>query len=144
MKRLAIGAFLLVGGCSSFDRDWETAPPGSAAGQPVGCWEGIWHSDVNGHEGTLRCIITRRDDSGFDARYYATYAWWIIPFSFEYTVPLTVLPDGEVWTSRGSAELGCWIARGLYEYEGRAVGSEYVATYRSDFDRGVFRLKRVK
>ena len=45
---------------------------------------------------------------------------------------------------RGSAELGCWIAGGLYEYEGRIDGGDFTATYKSEDDRGVFKLKRVK
>jgi hypothetical protein len=146
MKRLGMGALLVLAGCSSFDRDWDawradpSRPP--AAGW-AGRWEGIWHSDISGHEGSLRCIITSAN-SGSEARYYATYTWCFLPLTFEYTVPLVVLREGDAWTSRGSAELGCWIAGGLYEYEGRASGDEYVATYCSDFDRGVFRLKRVK
>ncbi len=145
MKRLGLGLLLLVGGCSSFDRAWEASPPRTTSDSlPTGCWEGTWHSDGNGHQGSLRCIVTRRDNSEFDARYYATYSWWIIPFSFEYTVPLTIVRDGDSWYSRGSAELSCWVAGGLYEYEGRASGDDFVATYRCDFDRGVFRLKRLK
>jgi hypothetical protein len=145
MKRLGLGILLLVGGCSSFDRDWEATPPrASADSLPTGCWEGTWHSDGNGHQGSLRCIVTRRDNSEFDARYYATYSWWIFPFTFEYTVPLTIVREGDSWYSRGSAELSCWVAGGLYEYEGRSAGDDFVATYRSDFDRGIFRLKRVK
>jgi hypothetical protein len=145
MKRLGLGLLLLVGGCSSFDRDWDASPRGTSSDSlPTGCWEGTWHSDGNGHHGSLRCIVTRRENSEFDARYYATYSWWIIPFTFEYTVPLTIVRDGDAWHSRGSAELSCWIAGGVYEYEGRAAGDDFVASYRSDFDRGVFRLKRVK
>ena len=146
MKRLGLGALLVLAGCSSFDRDWEAwrgERSASTAADWSGCWEGIWHSDVNGHQGSLRCIITS-GNSGSEARYYATYTWWLFPLTFEYTVPLEVVREGEAWKSRGSAELGCWVAGGLYEYEGRAAGDDYVATYRSDFDRGVFRLKRVK
>ena len=144
MKRLGLGLLLLVGGCSSFDRDWEASLPQSRPGLPTGCWEGRWYSDGSGHHGSLRCIITRRDNSEFDARYYATYSWWILPFTFEYTVPLSIVREGDAWHSRGSAELRCWVAGGLYEYEGRAAGDEFVATYQSDFERGVFRLRRVK
>jgi hypothetical protein len=149
MTRLGLGLVLLLCGCSSFGRDWDATLPKPnsdppASGLPTGCWEGSWHSDASGHEGSLRCIITRRDNSEFDARYYASYTWWVFPFTFEYTVPLSIVREGDSWASRGSAELSCWIAGGLYEYEGRAAGDDYVATYRSDFDRGVFRLKRVK
>jgi len=142
VKKLGLLPLLLLAGCSAFDRDWNAAPAASA-GTLEGRWEGKWTSDANGHEGALRCIITRHQDSGWEARYYASYTWGIIPFTFEYTIPLTALRDGDAWISRGGAELGCWIAGGWYEYEARASAEEYVASYRSDFDRGVFRMKRV-
>lgn len=143
MKRLAALLLVVLGGCSTFDRDWDAAASTPAGDPWIGRWEGTWHSDVNGHHGELRCIITRAEGRA-SARYHATYTWCVIPFTFEYTVPLTVVRDGDAWTSRGSAELGCWIAGGLYEYEGRAQSGRYVATYRSDFDHGIFRMKRVE
>ena len=147
MKGFCALLLLVLAGCgSTFDRDWESslsAPAGgSARGGLDGCWEGTWRSEVNGHEGGLRCIITAKEDRGFDARYFASYTWCIFPFTFEYTVPMTAERDGRAWKFRGSAELGCWIAGGLYEYEGRVEGDEYAATYRSSDDRGVFTMKR--
>jgi hypothetical protein len=151
VKRLGLASLLLLGGCSTFDQDFQGKWPARSAdlfSNLLGSWEGSWRSDTNGHEGALRCIITR-GDSAYNARYYATYTWCCIPFSFEYTVPMTAVAEGErrdggAWKLRGDAELGCWIAGGLYEYEARVEGGEYVATYRSDFDRGVFRMKRVE
>src|SRR5262245_5054659 len=129
---------LLLAGCSTFDRDFEAGVPkeGGSASDLLGCWEGFWKSDENGHTGSLRCIITR-GNSDYDARYYATYTWCYIPFSFEYVIPTTAIPEGprksagEAWKLRGSAELGCWIAGGLYEYEARVEDGEYVASYRA-------------
>ena len=141
----AVSLAAVSGCCSTFDRDWDAAaatPP--PAGGFEGRWEGTWTSEENGHTGGLRCIITRKQDSGFEARYDATYDWCIFGFSFEYSVPMTAEREGEAWKFRGSAELGCWIAGGLYEYEGRIEGSDYAATYKSDGDHGVFKLKRAK
>ncbi len=152
MRKVFIVPLLLLGGCSSFDRDFDGWVPRTSAdgySDLLGCWEGTWQSDENGHTGTLRCIFTR-GNSGYDARYYATYAWLCLPLGFEYVIPTTAVSVGApharggAWTLRGSAELGCFIAGGLYEYEARVENGEYVATYRSDFDHGVFRLKRVK
>jgi hypothetical protein len=151
VKKAGILWLLLLAGCSTFDRDFDGWLPGTSAASAdpmLGCWEGLWQSDANGHQGSLRCIITR-EDSVYHARYYAAYQWCIFPFSFEYSIPTTAVREGEAaspggaWKLRGSAELGCWIAGGLYEYEARVEGGEYVATYRSDFDRGVFRMKHV-
>jgi hypothetical protein len=148
VKFLYCVPLLLAAGCSSFDRDWEAARPrlgqSLLSGGLAGCWEGTWHSDANGHEGGLRCIITRKEDSGFDARYDASYDWCIFGFTFEYTVPVTAERDGSSLKFHGSAELGCWIAGGLYEYEGRVEGDDYSATYKSNEDHGVFKMKRAK
>jgi hypothetical protein len=149
---LAGGSTLLTTGCSSFDRDFEAlrleGVSSSGVSDLTGRWEGTWQSDENGHTGSLRCIITRKD-SDYLARYYATYTWCFLPLSFEMAIPTTAQPEGPAkapggaWKLRGSAELSCWVAGGLYEYEARVEGGEYVATYRSSFDRGVFRLQRV-
>jgi hypothetical protein len=143
LRLLLAGVSLLAvtGCCSTFDQDWDAAPAGAL---PEGRWKGTWTSEENGHAGGLRCIITRKQDSGFEARYYATYDWCIFGFSFEYSVPMTGERDGEAWKFRGSAELGCWIAGGLYEYEGRVTESQYTATYKSEGDHGVFKLERVR
>jgi hypothetical protein len=134
---------LLAGCCSTFDRDFEAARSATAGSAPLaGCWEGTWHSDPSGHAGGLRSIITQTD-SGFSARYDATFTF-ILPLSFEYEVPLTVLQDRDAWRFRGSAVIDYCIAGGLYEYEGLVSGDEFVASYRSSFDSGVFRMKRVR
>ena len=142
MKRASLLSFLLLAGCSSFNRDFSERPF-SPEGALAGHWEGTWHSDVTGHEGGLRCIISRKDGD-YSSRYYATYGFCIFQFSFEYTIPSTAVAVGEGWALRGSAFLDSWIASGLYEYEARVQKDEYVASYRSSFDSGIFRMKRVR
>lgn len=149
MKTSWVLVLAALAGCSStFDRDWETARGQAGTAPPngrlPGCWQGTWHSDANGHEGGLRCIVTPREDSGFDARYDASYTWCIFPFTFEYSVPVKAERDGAGWKFRGSADLGCWIAGGHYEYEGRVEGDNFSATYRSSDDQGTFSMKRAK
>lgn len=144
MARTALAALSLLGAagcCSTFDADWEKTPASSGEGLP-GCWSGSWKSD-GGHEGGLRCIMTPTG-AGFDARYHATYDWCIFGFSFEYTVPVTAEKNGVIWTFKGGAELSCWIGGGSYTYEGRIDGADFTATYQSENDRGVFKMKRVK
>ncbi len=143
MKKLGIASLLLLAGCgTTFHRDWDDVPPSS--GPLEGAWEGIWLSDDSGHTGSLRCIISREADRGLESRYFATYGWFIFWFGFEMTIPTTVVADGPGLLLRGSAVLDSWIGGGLYEYEARIDGSEYVASYRSSFDRGIFRMKRVR
>jgi hypothetical protein len=135
--------FLIAGCCSTFDRDFtaaQTAPEGSPT--LVGAWEGDWHSDPSGHAGALRCIVTR-SENGYRSRYHATFEFLLLPLSFEYEVPLTVLQDGDTWRFRGSATIDYFIAGGLYEYEGLVQRDEFVASYRAPFDSGVFRMRRV-
>ncbi|MBI3855410.1 MAG: hypothetical protein HY293_06940 [Planctomycetes bacterium] len=145
MKVLGFVPLLLVAGCSSFDRDWDSWRPTSAqAVSPLaGRWEGIWHSDASGHEGSLRCLITSQN-SAYHARYDATYTWCCLPLGFEYTLPVEAVGDGRTVRLRGGAELGCWIAGGWYEYEGIVEQGEFIASYHSSFDHGIFRMKRLE
>jgi hypothetical protein len=137
------GSTLLTAGCcSTFDRDFSEFRTAAGASSLVGAWEGSWHSDPSGHHGELRCILSQTD-SGYRSRYYATFTF-LLPLSFEYEVPLTVLREGEAWRFRGSAFIDYLIAGGWYEYEGLVTGDEFVASYRASFDSGVFRMKRVR
>ena len=143
MKALSFLPLLLVAGCSTFDRDWDTWRPTSAQSMSpfAGRWAGTWHSDASGHEGALRCIVTLRD-SAYQARYDASYTWICMPLGFEYLLPVEAVKDGQALRLRGGAELGCWIAGGWYEYEGIVENGEFIASYRSSFDHGIFRMKR--
>ena len=138
---------LLAGCCSTFDQDFDAARPGlkssngpGAVGMP-GAWEGTWTSS-GGHEGGLRCIVTTRNDTTVETRYHATYGWFLFWFSFEYSLPVTVERDGAGWKFHGNAVLDSWVGGGPYEYEGRVEGDEFNATYRSEDDHGVFKMKR--
>jgi hypothetical protein len=139
-----IPLLVLAAGCSTFDRDFESArAPSEGTATLAGAWEGTWHSDPSGHAGGLRCIITR-SDHGFRSRYHATFTFGFIPLSFEYEVPLSALQESDAWRFRGSAEIDYFIAGGLYEYEGLVQGDEFIASYRSSFDSGIFRMKRLR
>lgn len=131
---------LAVGCCGTFDRDFDAARSPVGQGMP-GAWEGTWAS-AGGHEGGLRCIVTAKEANQVDTRYHATYGWFLFWFSFEYTVPVTIERDGAGWKFRGSAVLDSWVGGGPYEYEGRVEGDEFNATYKSEDDHGVFKMKR--
>lgn len=130
---------LFVCGCSSFNREWRTAGQ-----QPVtpdsleGRWEGRWLSEANGHNGNLRCLISRQTNDTYAARFRASYLWVL---RFSYTVPLTVEPQEGGWRFQGEADLGA-AAGGVYHYAGNATRTNFHSTYRSPADHGVFEMNR--
>jgi hypothetical protein len=136
----AAGLLASMAGCvSTFDDDWRAA--GGFAAGIEGRWEGTWKSDASGHEGGLRCLVTRRADQGFDARYHATYHDWCGTLGFEYTVPMTVERGADGWMLHGNADLG-WLAGGVYEYDGLISAARFFCNYQSSEDHGVFTLER--
>jgi hypothetical protein len=136
---MAVLPLLLACGCSTFNRDWKKAAqqptsPGSIEGR----WEGKWVSEVNGHAGKLRCLLSWKGDEHCAARFRATYRKW---FRFTYTVTLEVQPHYGGWEFSGEENLGK-LAGGIYYYEGRASPTNFFSTYRSKYDHGTFEMHR--
>jgi hypothetical protein len=139
MKLIPLLLALLLCGCSSFNRDWRRASvPAPSENSIEGPWEGTWSSDANHHHGSLRCLIVHDTNSLYQARFRATYASM---FHFSYTVPLEVQPHFGGWEFNGEANLSK-LAGGNYYYEGRATPTNFLSTYRSAADHGIFELKR--
>lgn len=133
------GLFLLTG-CSTFQRDWwhyERYP--SFSGELDGIWEGTWKSDVTGHKGKLRAIITRQSDGCYYAQFHATFAA-VLPY--EFGVLMTAQESGGVYSFNGSADLGR-LAGGVYTYSGHADQLWFVANYCAEQDHGIFRMRRI-
>ena len=131
---------MVTSGCSTFRREWKAAtakpPPAKDISGP---WEGSWRSDVNGHHGRLRCVVSRLDGGRYRARYKATY--WKI-FRFGYTVVLQVAqPSSDTFRFRGEADLGWW-GGGVYHYDGHATPMNFFSTYKSEHDHGSFEMTR--
>jgi L,D-peptidoglycan transpeptidase YkuD (ErfK/YbiS/YcfS/YnhG family) len=136
---LAVLAALLLTGCTSFNYEWKKAASQPAPADDLqGRWDGSWLSDVNGHNGRLRCIVTRKEDGTYRARFHATYQKVL---TFGYTVPLSVHATNGVFYFSGQANLHWW-AGGVYDYEGRAEGTNFFSTYRCKYDHGTFRMSR--
>ena len=136
---LVIALTLFLCGCSSFNRAWKQAgstpaPPDSIEGR----WDGRWLSAANGHTGNLRCLITKKADGPYEARFRASY---MKVLRFSYKVPLTVTRTNESWQFRGEADLGK-MAGGVYHYEGSTTATQFHSTYRSKYDHGDFELAR--
>src|SRR5215469_3364529 len=94
----------LASGCTSFKTAWEQAATHPAAPDKVlGRWEGNWRSDVNGHNGSLRCVVTQHQDGSYQARFRAIYRKVI---GFGYTVKLHGVETNGVFKFDGEANLG--------------------------------------
>lgn len=130
---------LISTGCSTFHRDWKKAglEPAPSAGI-AGRWDGSWRSEVNGHHGRLRCLVTKTEAGKYQARFHANF-WTIL--SFGYTVPLASQDVGGEVKFQGSADLGK-SAGGEYRYDGRANATNFFSRYNSAADHGTFQLTR--
>ncbi len=140
--QITVGLTLLVAvcGCSTFNRDWKgAAHEPQSQNSAEGRWDGKWISESNGHHGALRCLMSREDDSHYQARFHAT---WGGVFHFNYTARFEMQPHDIGWEFNGEADLGK--LGGVYYYEGRATTTNMVSTYQSKYDHGTFDLKRPK
>ena len=136
----AVAAVFVLTGCS-FQRAWKAgANDTTPANEITGRWQGTWKSDSNGHTDKLRCLVTKKDESHYDARFHAKYRK-VITFSFGYTVPLVVTNTGTQREFSGTANLGK-LAGGIYTYKGAATATEFNARYDSKYDRGTFQMSR--
>ena len=136
-----LSMLLLCGGCG-FNRAWSKAARNATPSDSIeGRWEGRWLSDVNGHTGRLRCVLTRTSSSTntYTAYFRATY-WKIFRYSYKADFPFE-LKDHGVWQFQGDENLG-WLAGGIYHYEGRVTSTNFHATYRSKYDHGTFEMSR--
>lgn len=142
------GWALLLGACSSFERDWKNAPRGSVAragakADPfTGAWDGQWTSEKHRLPsgpagGRLRCIFTRVDDAHYRARFHAN---WLC-FATGYEVTFETQRQGGVLAFRGDHDLGM-IFGGIYRYQGRVTPGHFSAAFASRFDHGRFEMNR--
>jgi hypothetical protein len=135
----ALLAALFVTGCSTFNYEWRrVVRVGTATNDVVGAWEGKWVSNLNGHNGKLRCLITRETNGVLNARFYATYKRIL---RFGYTVPLEARGTDNGVAFLGSADLGK-LAGGVYKYSGYATPTNFFSTYESKYDHGTFEMLR--
>lgn len=124
----------------SFNHNWkEAGRQPEPTDELLGRWQGTCSSDANGHNGQLRCIVTKKDDGTFEAQFHAKYRKVL---TFGYTVPLTAKREGKTLTFKGEANLGR-LAGGVYHYDGEADGTNFFSTYRCKCDHGTFQMKRV-
>lgn len=136
---VVLAGLLLAGGCTTFNHEWADAsntpvPTNSLLGR----WEGTWSSEVNAHNGNLRCLITPNKDGTYNARFHAIYRKVI---GFGYAVPLELTETNGAFEFSGHANLSWW-AGGVYCYEGHGQKADFFSTYRCKYDHGTFQMTR--
>ena len=135
-------AVLIMGGCSSFNQDWEQAAQVPVQGVE-GRWIGGWHSDYNQHEGPLRCLITKKDGNIYHTRFHAKYKLGFLTISYPYDMDMTITQDAKSYSFKGEADLG-WLAGGVYRYDGNGTSANIDMNFQASKDHGTFRLNRPK
>ena len=132
---------------TAFRKAWNNAP---AANGVAGMWEGTWLSAVNGHTGTLKCVVTpalkaESANNGSKAQPYSFFyrATWKTILSGSYKALHQVEKKGSAFVFKGDHQMPDW-AGGRYHYEGTVKGDEFNACYECAIDRGTFTMKRVK
>lgn len=138
MVCFAVLCVALASGCSTFSRDWQASANVPLGDSIEGRWDGSWKSDVNGHTGRLRCMVTKIDGTNYQARFHAKYRRIL---SFRYTVGLAVESKDGQSRFEGDADLG-WLAGGKYRYEGHASATNFFSTYTCKYDHGTFAMNR--
>lgn len=109
---------------------------------PPGKWEGTWHSDATGHQGTLRCVTSNTINHQGDHEFFYHATWKkILSGSYKAVHTVKKLKDGS-YTFKGEHKMPDW-AGGLYHYEGTIKGNDFNACYQSAMDRGTYTMKRV-
>ncbi len=130
---------MLATGCSSFNCEWKAATVHAPLDEITGRWEGSWHSDVNGHHGRMRCVVSQSVDNEYRAQYRATY-WKCLRFSYVAVMRIE-MRSGEVREFEGEADLGWW-GGGVFRYRGQVTPTNFDSTYDSKYDHGKFQLRR--
>jgi hypothetical protein len=137
---VALGA-LVITSCSSprYERTWQTTRLAKDM-SPLGCWEGTWRSETNGHQGKLRCLVTRMDQ-GYQFHYQARWGYF---FTGEFKIVCPVEPSSPgVWKVRGSKDLGTSFG-GTFSHEATISQTTLEARYSAALDHGVMQLQRVR
>lgn len=133
---------LFLFACTGIPRGWQTAKQ-HAAGGVEGAWDGTWRSDINGHRGGLRAVVT--PVPGNDAvRHYHFRASWAKILSAGFALDASVKKTGpDTWTVAGSKDLGKLFG-GTFTCTGTVRGDDFKARYDSKMDRGVMEMRRVR
>ncbi|MFZ4594033.1 MAG: hypothetical protein ACOYOF_07240 [Verrucomicrobiaceae bacterium] len=124
---------------SAFRQEWNAAKAKPIpAGSIAGAWEGSWRSEVNGHQGKLRCVVPATATSTREFYYHATWAK-IFSGSMKATHVLQSQAQGVKFTAQH--DLG---SLGQFTAQGTITGQMFSARYHAAGDHGVFEMQRPK
>jgi hypothetical protein len=125
----------------------DNAATAPATDPLAGRWQGRWVSQVNGHSGGLRAIITYAPqtvtaDQHYTAEFDASYMG-ILRFGYGMSLVTKSArdPAGGPVSFHGEEDLGS-MAGGVYRYNGTTDGTTFNATYESKDDKGRFEMTR--
>jgi hypothetical protein len=128
---------LLVALLLSADSRADQLPP---APDLSGNWSGRWESGSNSHQGPLRATFRRINDTQYRVVFRGRF-WVVVPFRYAVTLDV-VGQQGDRVLLAGSSRLGPIF--GTFEYSAEATESDFIATFRSRNDHGVFVLTRCR
>ena len=129
---------LLLPSCGiGFQAKWARAGKAPTDGLS-GRWTGIWKSDVNGHHGTLKCVVSAPDTAGKREFFYR--ATWLSILSASFKTEKSVMKKGDKFEFEGSKDLG--VMGGEFRCIGSATPEKFSARYESFYDHGKFELTR--
>lgn len=137
ISRVVLGAFLLLALCScgaGFRKEWKQA---QTDGGINGRWSGSWKSEVNGHQGFLRCVV--KDGPSEGKKTFVYRAGWMKILATTVITDKTVTKTADGWKFTGSEDLGLY---GDFSSAGAIKGNDFSATYSSSLDKGTFTMKR--
>lgn len=138
------GSACLIGkgcGCTSKPDGWRAqAPPPAPADLMAGRWEGTWASDSKPIKGGLSANIVPQGEGVYHASFTSQTEFGLTD---ESVCVFHVAPKEGLWEFEGKEYLGI-LKGGTYTYKGTVNGEEFVCTYDSTFDKGVFRMHRAQ
>ncbi len=128
----------LFSSSANFHREWKHYRSGGSPPRGIeGRWLGEWISQVNGHHGELKGIVTKADAGKYKACFHATYSRFL---RVCYEVDLKGREENGRVELEGESDLG-QLAGGVYQYTGEATPAEFNCQYRCKYDHGTFRMK---
>lgn len=127
--------FVVLLSCTAGANAGESSCP---APDLSGKWPtGRSRSESSGHNGPLQASFCKIDETHYRVQFRGRFAR-IVPF--RYTVTLEVIGNqGDKVLLSGSARLPLF---GMFSYSAEATAHEFISTYSSCDDQGVFELKR--
>lgn len=146
MKRLMRGlltcsVLALMSGLSLAEDKPVEPVPAKAAPAPIclaGTWSGTWLSHSNGHDGPIEARFVKLCDDQYQVHFEGRF-WGLFPFAYDVTLDVTDRKDGVTYMS-GSSSLG--LLFGTFTYNAEVTETEFVASYCSKDDHGVFSMAR--